>query len=281
VHTLFLDTHVGKVQYRRAGEGPVVVYLHSAQGEGDGLEFFDLLAQHVDVVAPMFPGFGESEGIDQIDDMEDASFHLLDVLERLGLDRPTIAGTSLGGWMAAELATRYPERVGRLVLVNPAGLYIPGAEIKDIFGRGIREMVPDLYYDQSHPMAQLSLQYAEVVERRDAEIPIELLKPFWQNMAASARLAWDPYLHNPKLRKRLWRITAPTLVVRGAGDTLIPEEHPRAYAAEIPGAQYRQIEEVAHMVMIERPEALVDVIREFVGSASGASRPSGGERGTA
>ena len=242
----------------------MIVYLHSAQGEGDGLVMLDFLAERFDVVAPMFPGFGESDGIEQIDDMEDATFHLLDVFERLGLDRPTVVGSSLGGWMAAELATRYPDRIGRLVLVNPAGLYIPGAEIKDIFGRKIRDMVPDLYYDQGHPMAQLALQYAAMTERGDVEVPIELLRPFWRNMAAAARLAWDPYLHNPKLRTRLWRITAPTLVVRGAGDTLIPEPHARAYAAEIPGAQYRQIEEVGHMMMIEGPQVLTDVIREFV-----------------
>jgi pimeloyl-ACP methyl ester carboxylesterase len=264
METLFLDTHVGKIQYRRGGHGPTLVYLHTAQGEGDGLELLDSLAHGFDVVAPMFPGFGESDGLDQIDDMEDATFHLLDVFERLEIDRPTVVGSSLGGWMAAEVATRYPNRVGRLVLVNPAGLYIEGAEIKDIFGRKIQEMVPDLYYDQSHPVAQLTLQYAALAEDRQAELPFELVRPILQTMAAAARLGWDPYLHNPKLRKRLWRISVPTLVVRATGDTLIPEAHARTYAAEIPGARYVEVEEAAHMVVIECPEVLAGVIREFM-----------------
>jgi pimeloyl-ACP methyl ester carboxylesterase len=266
VETFYADTHVGKVQLRRGGSGPVLVYLHSANGEGEGLLLLDLLGEQFDVVAPMFPGFGDSEGLEQIDDMEDATFHLLDLFERVGVERPILVGSSLGGWMGAELATRYPERVERLVLVNPAGLYLPGAEIKDIFGRKVEEMVPDLYYDQQHPMAQLMLQFAALAADRDAELPFEMVKPVFQTMAATAKLGWDPYLHNPKLRKRLWRVSAPTLVVRGAHDTLIPEAHARTYAAEIPGAAYQEIAEAAHMVMIERPDALAGAIAEFASS---------------
>ena len=85
-------------------------------------------------------------------------------------------------------------------------------------------------------------------------------------MAATARLAWDPYLHNPKLRRRLWRISAPTLVVRGAADTLIPEAHARAYADEIPDATYVEVDRAAHMVMIERPDAVAEAIADFATS---------------
>ena len=172
----------------------------------------------------MFPGFGESEGIEQIDDMEDAVFHLLDLFDQLGLTSPAVVGMSLGGWMAAEVATRYPERVSKLVLVNPAGLYIQGAEIKDIFGRTPDEMADDLFADQSQPMAQMMHAMADISMD---EIPFEMIKPFYQTMSATARLAWDPYLHDPKLRKRLHRVTAPTLVVHGKQDTLIPAPTPR------------------------------------------------------
>ena len=124
--------------------------------------------------------------------------------------------------MAAEVATRYPERVGGLVLVNPAGLYIEGAESRTSSAASPTRWSPDLFDDPQHPMAQLMRQYSEIAADRNAELPFELIKPFVQTMAATARLAWDPYLHNPKLRRRLQRITAPTLVVRATGDTLIP-----------------------------------------------------------
>jgi pimeloyl-ACP methyl ester carboxylesterase len=260
--TELAQTHVGKVQVRRGGAGEPVVYLHSATGEGEGLDLLDELATTYDVVAPMFPGFGESEGIEHIDDMEDAVFHLLDLFEQLGLTSPAVVGLSLGGWMAAELATRYPERVSSLVLVNPAGLYIQGAEIKDIFGRTPDVMALDLFADQNQPVAQMMHAMADL---QPETVTFELIKPYYQTMAATARLAWDPYLHDPKLRKRLHRVTAPTLVVRGAQDTLIPKAHAEAYAAEIPGARLVEVDGAAHLLAIEKPAELAAHVRDHVG----------------
>jgi 2-hydroxy-6-oxonona-2,4-dienedioate hydrolase len=273
--TELVPTRVGKVQVRRGGpsrSGPAsgspettVVYLHSATGEGEGLPFLGSLADRVDVVAPMFPGFGESEGIEQIDDMDDAVFHLLDLWEVLELDAPVVCGLSLGGWMAVEMATRYPELVGRLVLVNPVGLYLPGAEIKDIFGRSPGEMADDLFSDQNHPIAQAMHAMDELSNdtTRSADIPFELVRPIFQTMAATARLGWDPYLHDPKLPKRLWRVSMPTLVVRGADDTLVPAAHARYYADHIVGARLEPLEGVAHLAPLEQPELVAGVVAEF------------------
>ena len=261
VTTELVQTHVGKVRVRRAGTGAPVVYLHSATGEGEGLALIEDLATTFDAIAPMFPGYGESEGIEQIDDMEDAVFHLLDLFDQLGLASSAVVGLSLGGWMAAELATRYPERVSSLVLVNPAGLYIKGAEIKDIFGRKPDEMARDLFADQSHPVAEMMHAMADV---QFEQVPFEMIKPYYQTMSATARLAWDPYLHDPKLRKRLHRVTAPTLVVRGAEDTLMPREHAATYAAEIPGASLVEVAGAAHLLALEKPAELAELVRRHV-----------------
>jgi pimeloyl-ACP methyl ester carboxylesterase len=170
--------------------------------------------------------------------------------------------------MAAELATRYPERVSKLVLINPAGLYIPGANIKDIFGRTPLEMVPDLFADLSHPVAQMMLQMGKLVTEGGADsIPFDLIKPQIQAMAATARLGWNPYLHNPKLRGRLWRITSPTLVIRGDKDGLIPAPHAETYAAEIAGARYVIMPDAAHMVVLEKPAELANMIGEFLATS--------------
>lgn len=262
-----LSTRVGKIELLRGGPGGAggqpLVYLHSATGEGPGLALLDSLADHFDVIAPLFPGFGGSEGIESIDDMDDAVFHLLDVFDSLGLGAPIVAGLSLGAWMAAELATRYPERVGRLVLVNPVGLHIDGAPIKDIFGRSPGEMAEDMFADQGHPVAQMmhALDGFRSDPARVGELTFEMIKPLVQTMAATARLGWDPYLHNPRLRRRLYRITCPTVVVRGAQDTLVPPEHARAYAEEIPGARLVEVPDAAHLLVFERPDALVDLLR--------------------
>lgn len=265
--TDFVDTRVGKIQVDRGGDGDHLVYLHSATGEGPGLPLLGELAESFAVVAPMFPGFGESEGIESIDDMEDATFHLLDLFDTLGLDAPAVVGTSLGGWMAAELATRYPERVGHLVLVSPVGHHIDGAPIKDIFGRSPGEMAEDLFFDQDHPMAQMMRSFDDM--RYDpaqiGNLTFEMIKPIVQTMAATARLGWDPYLHNPKLRHRLWRVSAPTLVVRGAHDTLVPPEHAAVYADGIAGARLVEMPEAAHLAPIERPAEVAAAVRDFVG----------------
>ena len=263
-----IATQIGKIELRRGGAGAPLVYLHSAAGEGAGLLLLDELAKRYEVLAPMFPGFGASEGIEQIDDMEDAVFHLLDLFDRLGLPSPVVMGLSLGGWSAVEIATRYPERVSKLVLVNPAGLYLKGAPIKDIFGRSPGEMANDLFADQTHPMAAMMHQMDAMMLGGGAniDIPFEVIKPQLQTMAATARIGWDPYLHNPKLRKRLYRVTAPTLVVRGAKDTLIPAPHADTYAREIAGAKYVEIPNAAHLISVERPLQLVAVVNDFLGS---------------
>jgi pimeloyl-ACP methyl ester carboxylesterase len=263
-----IDTQIGLVEIQRggSGDGPTVVYLHSAQGEGQGLAFLDRLAESHEVVAPMFPGFGESEGLDAIDDMDDAVFHLLDLWERLGLEAPVVVGLSLGGWMAVEMATRYPDKVGALVLVNPAGLYLQGHTIGDIFGRTPGELAEDLFYDQNHPVAQMlhALNDLTADVGRRIELPFEVVKPIVTTMAATAKLGWDPYLHNPKLPKRLWRVACPTLVVHGAEDRLIPPAHCAYYAEHIAGARHEDIPEAGHMLTLERPDELAAAVEAFL-----------------
>jgi pimeloyl-ACP methyl ester carboxylesterase len=86
----------------------------------------------------------------------------------------------------------------------------------------------------------------------------------WKALGATARLGWDPYLHDPKLRRRLRRISAPTLVVRGASDGLVPAAHAETYAAEIPNARLVVVDEAAHWLPLEQPERLAALVRDFV-----------------
>ncbi|MBW3669609.1 MAG: alpha/beta hydrolase [Actinobacteria bacterium] len=259
-----VTTHVGDIELRRLGLGSDVVYLHSAVGEGEGLLLLDELARTFEVYAPVFPGYGESAGIEQIDDMEDVAFHLLDLFDRLHLEQPAVVGNSLGAWMAAELSVRYPDRVGALVLVNPVGLHIEGAPIKDIFGRKLDELAGDFFADDSHPMAQMMTM---MTDAQPGSLPFDLVRPLVQTMAATARLAWDPYLHNPKLQKRLWRITAPTLVVRGAQDTLVPPAHAAAYVDAIADARLCEVDDAAHLLALEKPAELAALVRDFASAA--------------
>ena len=259
-------TPIGEIQVFRGGAGDPFVYFHSAGGESSQ-PALDLLAESYEVIVPMFCGFGESEGIEAIDGMEDAVFHLLDLWETLGLDAPPILGLSLGGWLALELATRYPERVGPMVLVNPVGLHLDEAPIKEMFGRSPGELADMLFADQSFPIAAAmhAMDAFSGDVGKQSEIPLEVVLPMWKALGATARLGWDPYLHNPKLRARLRRVASPTLVVAGAQDGLVPPVYAQTFAAEIPGARLEVIDGAAHWLPYEKPAELAELVRAFIG----------------
>lgn len=261
----FVEAPVGKIQVFRGGSGPQLVYLHSAGGEAV-LPMLEDLADDHEVLVPVFPGFGESEGIETIDGMEDAVFHLLDVWELVGLDQPVVLGLSLGGWMALELCTRYPDHASRLVLVNPVGLHLDDAPIAEMFGRPPGELADMLFADQEHPVALAMRAMGEFAGDvgRDTEIPLDLVLPMWKAISATAKLGWDPYLHNPKLRGRLHRVRVPTLVVAGTEDGLVPNAVPETIARELPDARFVLVEHAGHMLPLERPDELARLVRDFL-----------------
>ena len=261
-----IDTAVGPIEVHRGGRGgpAPVVYLHSAQGEGPGMVLLEVLADTRHVVAPLFPGFGASEGLQHIDDIEDAAFHLLDVFDRLGFPSCDVVGLSLGGWMAAELCVRWPARVRRMVLVNPVGLYIEGAPITEIFGRAPSALAVELFADQEFPLAQL-MRAIEDMGADPSQIPFELVRPFLQSQAATAKLGWNPYLHDPKLQGRLGRVTAPTLIVHACKDGIVPRAHAEAFASAIPGAKVTDLDDAAHLATLERPHEIAQLVLEHLG----------------
>ena len=188
LHDEFVAAPLGKIQVFRGGAGAPLVYLHSAGGEAPGVAALEALAERFEVLAPIFPGFGESEGVEEIDGMDDAVFHLLDLWDLLGLDAPAVVGCSLGGWMAVELAVRYPERVGRMVLVNPVGLYLADAPVAEMFGRSPAELAEMLFVDQTHPIAAMMHAMDEFTGDvgKQVDIPIELVLPMWKALGDDA-----------------------------------------------------------------------------------------------
>jgi pimeloyl-ACP methyl ester carboxylesterase len=261
-----LDTAVGAIEVHRGGQGgPVpLVYLHSAQGESPGMAMLEDLADTRLVLAPLFPGFGSSEGLAFIDDIEDAAFHLLDVLDRLEVPRCDLVGLSLGGWMGVELAVRWPERVRRMVLVNSVGLYVEGAPITEIFGRVLSELAADLFADPDFPVAQL-MRAMDGMEADPSQIPFELVRPMLQSLAATAKVGWNPYLHDPKLPARLHRVTAPTLIVHARQDGIVPRAHAEAYATAIASSTIADLDGAAHLAPLERPGEVARLVLEHLG----------------
>ncbi len=254
---------------RRGGDGPPLVYLHSAGNEG-WPPVLELLSAHREVIAPVAPGFPGTGGLEHVDHVSDVALHTVDVFEALGLDRPAVLGASLGGWVAAELAARYPKEVGPLLLVDAAGLWIDESPPAEIFGVTPAELADITFHDQGHPAAQMLRSFAFGFDAGGKPVgtddlpPDELILPMVQALEAAARIAWNPYLHDPKLPRLLGRVRSPTLIVWGDHDRLLDPMYARRYQELIPGSEVRFIEGCGHMPGVERPDALAEIVEEFL-----------------
>jgi pimeloyl-ACP methyl ester carboxylesterase len=251
----FLTLHGTKIQLLSGGSGEPLLYLHSAGGELVWLPFFEQLSRSFTVYLPAHPGFSKSEGLEKIDTMEDLVFHYIDVMDALGLIQPYVVGLSLGGWLAAELATRYPNRIRKLVLIDAVGLRVPGAPIADIFAATPAETRHLIFHDPQSDLARLFVP--------DVPSP-ELLENTLKAREATARVGWNPLLCNPKLRERLYRITVPTLVIWGESDRLVPVAHGKAYQDGIAGAKLVVLEQCGHVPPFEKPEETAKIVTAFL-----------------
>jgi pimeloyl-ACP methyl ester carboxylesterase len=248
-----LDLEEGTVGLLKAGDGPELVFLHGAGGAGAWTGFHDSLSRRFTVIAPDHPGFGNSDDFPAVEDMGDLVYHYLDVFDRLGLQNPVVVGASFGGWIAAELAVHSPARVSRLVLLAPVGLRIPGQPIADLFLMNPAERAAALYHDQSVGR-----------QRIPSESDIDLFVRRYRDDTALARFCWHPFFANPKLERRLRRITAPTVVVAARPDKVLPIEHCQRYAEKIPDAVLATIDDCGHALYMESPERVAQLVLDYL-----------------
>jgi pimeloyl-ACP methyl ester carboxylesterase len=241
-----------------AGSGVPVVFFHGAGGLLTDNPFLEGLAQRCHVLAPEWPGYGESTGEELLDDMLDFALHGWDLVEALGLSRPHLIGHSMGGMIAAEMACLAPRDLSRLVLVGAAGLWIDEQPIPDIFAMLPHELADVLFVDPARGAALLT-GGADLAD-------IEALKDFYivtqRRLAMAGKILFP--IPNRRLSKRLYRLTAPTLVLWGAADRLIPPAYAAQWQALIPGARLQMIDGAGHMLPWEQPEAFVDAIVKFL-----------------
>src|SRR5260221_4361591 len=250
----FLNVRGTKIQLLKGGSGEPLLYLHSAGGEVVWLPFFEQLAQWYTVYVPAHPGFSQSEGLEKIDTIEDLVFHYTDLMDQLGLTQPYVAGLSLGGWLAAELATRYSNRIRKLALINAVGLRVPDAPIADFFQATPEELRTLVFHD---PKPDLAKTFVPDVSSPD------VMESTMKAREATARVGWNPLLCNVKLRDRLYRITVPTLIVWGESDRLAPIAHGKAYQEGISDSKLVILEKCGHAPPFEKPQETVKVLTEF------------------
>jgi pimeloyl-ACP methyl ester carboxylesterase len=242
--------------FRRGSGAPLLLLLsEEAQAELNSPFVADLAAKH-SLIIPMPPGFGASDRPDWVSSPDDISYVYLDLLDTLDLGPTPVVGLSLGGWIALEMAVKQPDFVSRLVLVDSFGVKIGGPFERDF---------QDIW--TLHPAKVAALKWSDLEKgrRNFVDMPEAEVAVIARNIESFARFCWDPYMHNPKLRQRLHRIKAPTLVLWGDSDGVAAPSLGKALSGLIAGARFATIGAAGHYPQIEQPAALVREIETFIG----------------
>jgi pimeloyl-ACP methyl ester carboxylesterase len=244
-----------EIELFEGGSGTPLLFLHGAQGFMPSQPYVGLVASRRRLIAPSHPGFGRSGLPLWLDSVDDIAHLYLELMDRKGLDRVDVVGCSLGGWLAAEIATKSPERIGKLALVGPVGVKVGPPDKLDI---------PDIFAMSQDKVARLIFHDLEKGRLDVANMSDEDLTTIARNRETTALLTWEPWMHNPKLRHRLHRVSAPTLFIRGASDGLVSQSYVDGYAKLIPNAQVTTIAAAGHAPQLEQPEEFARALIAFL-----------------
>jgi pimeloyl-ACP methyl ester carboxylesterase len=245
------------VRCYEGGSGPDLVFLHSAGGVTEQDPLLNVLAKTHHVVAPLVPGYGDSEEAPEIRDMLDFTLHTWDVVAALGIKDPILVGHSMGGMIAAEMAAVAPNDVSRLALIAPAGLWDDDHPIADLFATLPYELPELLFHDA---VAGAAIMTAGT----NVEDP-NFLQTYLVRNARQLGMAGRILFPIPErgLAGRLYRIKAKTVLIWGDSDKLIPPAYAHAFKKGIAGAQLVSIPEAGHMINLEKPDAVAQAISQL------------------
>jgi pimeloyl-ACP methyl ester carboxylesterase len=234
-----------------AGAGRPVLVLHG----GGGPDTVQPIAAHLSdgyrVLAPTLPGWNGAPRPKSMRTISDYAQAFLDHLTQLELSDVVAIGSSLGGWIAAEMATR--DRTARLaaaVILDGAGITVESEPITDFFSltpRGVAEHSwhdPDRYF-----VDPVSLPAERVAMQRS-------------NMNTMALVARD--MNDPGLRRRLGAVTIPVLAIWGESDQIFTPGYGRAYAASFANGRFALVSGAGHLPQLEQPTATLALIDDFL-----------------
>jgi pimeloyl-ACP methyl ester carboxylesterase len=239
----------------RKGEGPRLGFLAGFGGLSAWPPFLDILAERRTVVVPSLPGFPGGLGHAALDSHLDWIVAVRRLLLAAGLDGADLAGSSVGGSFAAEMAALWPRSVRRLALIAPLGLFDPAAPTGDPWGQR-----PD------HAAAMLCAEPENYTRLKappaDAD-PVEWRIEQVRANEAAARIFWP--LGDTGLQKRLPLVEAPTLLIWGDGDRVVPPSYADRFAALIGGGEVRLVRGAGHLAELDRPDEVAAAILDWTG----------------
>ena len=248
------DFHAAVV---RDGQGPPLLYLHGAIGQKGWAPFLDRLAQNFTVYAPYLPGYSSSTGLEHLDDVTDLTLYQFELLDALGVSRAHVVGHFLGGMIAAEMAAMSPSYVDRLVLASPAGLWRDNEPVADLLVLSSEELQDLLWSTASSSMSLSPADFEANSRLRDM-----LAADRMQDLTAAGKFTWP--LPDRGLKRRAYRIKAPTMVIWGENDRINPPSYAEDFTKLITGSKATVLPNTGHLLMIERGEAFADAVTGFL-----------------
>lgn len=232
------------------GKGRPVLLLHGGGGPPSMGALPAALADEFEVIAPMHPGFAGTSRPEWYTAIDDIALTYLQVLEQRDLRDVLVIGSSIGGWIASEMAVREHTRISGTALLNAVGINVEGIELADFFSLTPQQLIAYSFHDPTVAPDPNQLPQGA----RDIQAA---------NAATLAVYARDPYMHDPKLRRRLALVPTPVLAIWGQSDQIAPEAYGRAYAASFPNARFEPIPQAGHLPHLEQPEQVLQAIHRF------------------
>jgi pimeloyl-ACP methyl ester carboxylesterase len=250
--------------YWRQGTGDPVLYLRSMVIPANDEDFVSRLAEHHDVIIPDFPGFASLEELDELGNGHDLALYFDDLLRALGVERAGLVGHSFGGFVAAEVAAHFPERVAALSLVAPFGLWVEEEPTPDLAQYRPARLFNLLSAGEGHGSGE------PAVDEDDEEHIVAAV----QAMTAALKFLWP--FPDRTFARRLYRITSPTRIYWGREDPINPVGYAARYAAAIRDAEV-EVLSGGHLLLQDRPEDMAERIGAFFAAAT---VPAGAGSGT-
>ena len=255
-----MTVQVGPIeaQVEKRGQGKPLLYLHGAFAYGGWPGFLRSLAESYTVYAPLHPGFGEGDGLEHLDDVLDLVLYSYDLMDALGLETANVVGHFFGAMIAAEMAAICPHRVDKLVLAAPAGLWLDSDQGVDFFATPPNELRSILFVDGDSAIARQTMPEAANDDERGEQGLARV-----RSLSAVGKFLWP--IPDRGLKRRLGRIKAPTLVIVGDADKIIPPAYGDAFVERIPGARLEVFPNSGHLLNIERGADFAALVSEFLG----------------
>jgi pimeloyl-ACP methyl ester carboxylesterase len=236
------------------GEGPPLVWLHGPWGLSLDLAFLQLVGASYTVYAPRFPGTstGDREAIHQLDSLYDLVLYHAELLDALQLDAATVAGHSVGGMVACELAAMAPNRVQRLVLIDAVGLWRDDHPVKNWMTMPDAALRAALFADPDSDAAHAFFAQSPEPEPRADRI--------WA-LACTAKFIWP--IPDKGLKRRIHRVKAPTLILWGERDGIAPPVYAEDFSNRLLDARVQRIPGAGHLPHLEKPREVLAAMKHF------------------